>query len=466
VAIGAVVGIAAGGWLGDSMVGLYGEYFDFPVLRYAMSWRLAAIAVGVSSFAAWTGAYAAVRRAVALPPAEAMRPEAPARYRPGWVERTPFGTRFSASTRMILRNVERQPVRSLLSALGVSLSVAILVVGMFMFGAVDQMMFLQFQVAQREDLAVSFQEVRPQSVRFDLRHVDGVESVELFRAVAARLVAGPREHTLALTGLEAGSRLRRIVSSDGAIHPIPAEGVVLSEFLAELLGVGPGDRVTARVLEGARPSRELLVAGVVDDFLGLGAWMDLDALHRVAGGGRVVSGAHLTVRADREAEVYRAIERFPAVAGVASPSTMVEALREQMDESILIAVTFMVGFASIIAVGIVYNGARIALSERGRELASLRVLGFTRREVSVLLLGEQGLITIAAIPLGWGIGYLLAAAMFAAFRQESYRIPMIVGSETYLWSAVVILLAAAVSGFIVRRRLDRLDLIAVLKTRE
>jgi putative ABC transport system permease protein len=237
-------------------------------------------------------------------------------------------------------------------------------------------------------------------------------------------------------------------------------------MLANMLQVQTGDTLTLEVLEGARVSRTVPVSGVVEDFLGLSAYMNLAALQQMAGSGQLVSGAHMSVQSQHRTSLNARLKQLPGITSVASPATMLATFEAQLADSLFIAVGFMLFFASIIAVAVIYNGARIALSERGRELASLRVLGFARREVAALLLGEQAILTLVAIPLGWLIGYSLAASLVASLQSETYRIPLIVGARTYFWSALGVAVSAVLSGWIVRRRLDRLNLISVLKTRE
>jgi putative ABC transport system permease protein len=466
VLIGTLAGVVLGYWLGRQMVALYADFFDFPQLRFVLHWQLVVLAGGLSALAAAAGALAAVRRAVMLPPAEAMRPEPPASFRPGPFERLGLGRWLPAAGRMILRNVERTPLRSLLSAVGVAFAVAILVIGLFMFDGVERMMDLQFHVAQREDLSLTFNRPLSQRVRHELEHLAGVTRVEPNRTVPVRLHAGHRQEATAITGVRPGARLRRIVDADGQIQRLPPEGLVMSALLADRLGVATGDTVTVEVLEGERRRARVVVAGVVEDFMGLSVTMDLDALDRLVRGGRALTGAYLAVDRHERSRLYRRLKRLPVVAGVASPDQMLASFEEQLQEGLFISIFFMLGFSAVIAVAVVYNGARVALSERGRELASLRVLGFTRREVAVLLLGEQALVTLLAIPLGWVLGYALAAAIAAGLQTESYRIPLVVSTRTFLTAGGLTVLSAALSGAIVRRRLNRLDLIAVLKTRE
>lgn len=466
VMLGALLGIVLGARLGQSMVGLYGEFFTFPTLRYEFNPTLVVLAVGVSVLAAGAGALGAVRRAVSLPPAEAMRPEPPASFRPGVLERLGLGQLLPVAGRLILRNVERTPLRSAASAIGVGFAAAILVIGLFMFDGVQYMMDLQFRVAQREDLALSFNRPLSYSVRYELEHLQGVTRVEPFRMVPVRLRSGHRKRETGITGLETRARLRRIVTAGGGTQPVPLEGLVVSKILADQLELRVGDPVTVEVLEGTRRTVSVQVTGVVEDFLGVMAYMELGALQRLARGGRVVSGAYLSVDPAARIALNAHLKKLPAVATVASPGQLLASFEKQLAEGLFIGVFFLLGFSGVIAVAVVYNGARVALSERGRELASLRVLGFSRREVAVLLLGEQGLTTLAGIPIGWALGYALAALVSAGLQTETYRIPFIVTGRTFVLAAGITVLAAMVSGLVVRRRLDQMDLIAVLKTRE
>ncbi len=466
VAGGVVVGVVGGLWLGRAYVAMYGQYFNFPDLQYQLSLPLVVIAALVSLAAASAGALSAVRRATQLPPAEAMRPEPPARFHASWLERLGVTDGLPSSVRMIVRNLERKRLQSILSSVGVAFSVAILVVGMFMFDGVTYMMDLQFRVIQRESLMLTFNERLDADVAHDLRRLDGVTRVEIFHNLPARLRFGHKEREVVIQGIEADAQLRRIVTASGNEHPLPAQGVVISALLAEKLGVATGDLLFAELLAGRRSKGPVRVAGVVDDFMGLSVYMHRSALNRLAGESDLASGAYLSVTGDKQPALNRYLKNLPAVAAVSSPALMLASFEQQLADSLNIAIGFLLGFAGVIAVGIIYNGARISLSERGRELASLRVMGFRRGETAMLLFGEQAVITLLAIPLGWLLGYGLSLALAASLQNESYRIPFVISAETYLYSALITSLAALVSAIIVRRRLDRLDLISVLKSHE
>lgn len=463
---GSALGIALGAWAGDALTRVYGLFFRFPELTYVIRWELAVIAVGVSVAAAAVGALSSVRGAVALPPAEAMRPEAPATFKPGPVERLGLGRLLSASGRLILRNVERRGLRSASAVLGIALAEMLVLTGLSFFDATDWMLEVQFARSQRQALSVEFTNPRPSGVEEELEHLPGVHRAELQRTVSVRLHHENRRETVALIGLSEDGALRRVVDEHGVIHPPPSSGVMLSASLAERLGAAPGERVRVEALEGQRRERSFVVSRVVDELFGQGAYMELGTLQTFMREGDLATGANLAAdRADVDA-LQRRLTHLPGVRSVQSPEAMRESFQEQINESLMVSITVLLVLACVLTIGIVYNGARIALAERSRELASLRVLGFTQREIAVLLLGEQGVLTALAIPLGWLLGVAFVASLMAAFETEQFRIPVVISVRSLLMCGGVTLLAAALAGLSVRQRLRHLDLIGVLKTRE
>jgi putative ABC transport system permease protein len=466
VAGGTALGISIGWWFGYRVTALYAEFFHFPVLRYETDWRIVLAAAVISFGTATLGSLASVRRAVRLPPAEAMRPEQPARFRPGLVERAGFQKLLPVTARMIVRNLERYPLKAAMGAFAASLSVALLVVGFYFFDAVERVVSVQFDFVSREDATVTFDEARPERALYELERLPGVLRVETLRAVPARLRFRHRARRTALMGVETEGELFRLVDKDFKVHAVPPEGLVLTTELARVLGVRPGEVVTVEVLEGERPVREVVVAATVDELIGLSAYMDERALNRLMREGGTISGARLLVDAREAPRLYSLLKRTPAVSGVAVPAAVLQSFNDTIARTVGTSTTVMILFASVIVAGVVYNGARIALSERGRELASLRVLGFTQREVGVMLLGEQAFLTALAIPLGYATGLGLILLITRAVDTELMRLPLVVSGRTLALAFAVTACAAALSGLLVGWRLRRLDLVSVLKTRE
>lgn len=462
---GAALGVGIGGWLGSAIGALYNRFFRFPALIFYVPWEVVIGAVGLTLVVAGAGALTAVRRAVQVPPAVAMRPEAPARYRRGTAEQW-FGPMVGTAGRMVVRNMVRHPFRAGASIFGIGLAVAVLMIGLVFTEIMDRLILTQFSDVERQDLAVTLTEPRGPEAGRALARLPGVLAVEPMRSVPVRVRAGHHQRSLALTGVPPTPRFRRIVDASGQRVRVPPAGVVLSEALAQALDVTTGSTLVLEVQEGERPIRTTQVAGLVNDVFGLSIYMDLGALHALMREGPVMTGALLLADRRAESQLSQALKEIPGVAGAGFKRAVVESFRATMASNMNLTIFINVLFASIIAIGVVYNTARVSLSERSHELASLRVLGFTRAEISLVLMGELAILTVAALPAGVLMGYLLAAAIIQSTESELYRLPLIVSRPAVAWACLGILGAALASGLLVRRRLDRLDLVAVLKVHE
>lgn len=466
VLAGAALGLGVGSWMGGSITRLYARFFRFPVLEYGLAPDLVLIAVAASVLAGAAGVATAVGRAMSLPPAEAMRPESPGVYRRTWMERSGLRCLVPPVGRMVLRQVERRPVRAALTVFGLALAAAVMVLGSFSKDIIDRLVDFQFFTAQRQDFTLGLVEAAGSDARYDLARLPGVLRAEPFRVVSVRLRAGPRERRAEIVGLGRRRELFRVLDAVGREVALPEDGLVLSEGLAALLGVRVGGRVSVEVQEGRRPTRAVRVTATLRDFVGQAAYMDLAALNRFLREDAVVSGAFLDVDAARVSALHRRVKLTPRVGSLASQRAALRGFERTMSANLLRMRLFNVAFASIIAFGVVYNAARVTLSERSRDLATLRVIGFTRAEISALLLGEVGLLTAVAVPLGLVLGYGLAGVVVVALQTETQRFPLVVSPATYAFAVMVVATASLVSAVVVRRRVDRLDLVAVLKARD
>jgi putative ABC transport system permease protein len=466
IIVGSIGGIALGVWVGSKYTMLYRQFFRFPVLEHHTSLTLILVAVLVSGAAAVMGALAGVRAAVSLPPAEGMRPPSPAVFKRLWAERLGVEAIFSPAMRMIMRNLERRPLRTMASVVGVALAAAILVVGTFAFDSAGYMADIQFRNVEREDLTVSFTQPRPARASRELAHIDGVTRVEPYRITPVRISSGHRSRQIIITGLNTGGELRRIVDRDSRRYALPQSGIVLTSALGQILHVKAGDSVSLELLEKGSTVRHEVVAALADELIGLSGYMEIGALNRMIGEGKVITGAYLSIAPGAEGSVQQRLGELPGVGGTATRQAMLESFDEQIAESLRLTVMIVVSLASVVALGVIYNGIRIALSERSRELASLRVLGFTRREVASLLFGEQAVINLFGTPLGLLMGFGLAFWIAVGFKTELYRFPVVVLPHTYLFSAIVILIAGVLAALMMRRRIYNLNLVSVLKTRE
>jgi len=466
IGCGVIAGWIVGTWMGRNMTEMYSGFYRFPNTVFRPDYRVYLGGAALSFVTGILGVASGVRQAVSIPPAEAMRPEPPPTYRPSLIERLGWHRWLSQAPRMILRELTRRPFKAALTTLGIAFACAILIVGNFGKDAIDYLIDFQFGLQERHDATVTFHEAVPQSAIGSLRAIPGVVRIEAFRSVPVRLRNGPRSRQTSITGLGTNRDLFRLIDSSEKVLDLPERGMVISTQLAKLLNLKIGDVVQVELLDGERLFLEVIINGLIDDFSGTAAWMQRDELHRVLGESPVISGVYLQFDPTQETTAYRALKEAPAVTAVTLQKVAMQSFVENFAENILRMRLFNIAFASVIAIGVVYNSARVSLSERSRELATLRVIGFTRAEVSAILLGELAFLTAASIPVGFLIGSGLCRFISKALETELYRIPFILNSSTYAVAALVILVAAVISSLIVRRGVDHLDLIAVLKSRE
>ena len=466
VALGLMLGVLLGNLLGRQFLHLYAQSFQFPNFDYRMAPWLPVVGGGITLTTAVLGTLNAILATVRLAPAEAMRPQAPGHYRRTLLERLGI-TRISPSLRMILRNMERRPLRTALSTAGVAASVAIVVMGNFFSDAIDYIVDAQFNLALRSDVVVWIPEAADDSARHELARLPGVTMVESGRDVAVRFIHGHLSQRGAIQGLARQAELRRIVDIDKHVaSQLGGAGLVMTDRLADKLDLRVGQTVRVEVLEGQQRTADVPLTATVRDMMGLNAYMERRALNRLLQEGDLSTQFALAIERGREPELLQATQQMPRVIGAFSKATVLRNMQEVSARNIRIMSTVLTLFATVIAVGVVYNNARIALAERTWELASLRVLGFTRAEVSGLLLGEMVIGIAVALPLGMAMGYGVVQLVSRLVASDQFLFPAVIQPATYAWSAMVVLAAAAASALVVRRRIDKLDMVAALKTRE
>jgi putative ABC transport system permease protein len=466
VAIGAVLGVVLGNWAGRWMTGMFTDFYRFPTAIYHLDPSLVAGTVAVGLAAATIGALASVHRVVRLPPAQAMRPPTPLSYRRTLVERLGIGRLLGPSALMVIRELQRRPLRLVLSTAGISMGVAIFILGRFSWDSFDRIFDDAFQREHREDLAVSLASPQPARVVRELASLPGVLAAEGERAVAVRFRAGSRWRDGAILGEPAPSDLRTLLDGGRRAIALPAEGVIVTDKLAEVLGVRPGDTIEVEVFEGEFPTKPMPIAGVVAEPFGLQGHARAAWVSAWLGEEPRVTSVLLQVDPLWIDDVRRRLKEVPQVIGVSSPAQMIERFRAQMGDSMAV-ITLILGLsAAAIAIGVVYNNARVALSLRARDLATLRVLGFSRREISSILLGELAVQIVLGVPLGLVLGRWWAGAYAGAIDQEMIRFPLYIAPSTYGAAAAIALAAGGLSALLVRRQLDRLDLVEVLKSAE
>ncbi len=467
IALGGCVGGAIGGnLLGRWMVKLYEIFFRFPNLAFRLDHSAVVLALGIGIVAVVAGVFSSVRRAAKLPPAEAMRPEPPANFRPSLLERMGLGRLFSHSFRIAVRNLERKPTQALFTIAGLALATGLLIIPNTLKSGIADILDNQWDVVQRQDLNLGVAE--PSSVRIihELERLPGVIGVEPARSVAVRLHFQGRNRQIGLRSLEVAAQHSRALDQSGReITPEPGS-LILSAKLADVLGARVGDDIIVESLEGRRPVRPFRLAALAEDFTGITAYLDRSSINRFLGEGDVISGASITIDMTRRAEFLHAIKTIPRISWIAIKETMRTSFRETTARMMGMLTTLYLSMAVIVAFGVIYNNARISLAERSRELATLRVIGMTQREVGAVIVIELGILALIAVPLGLLLGTGFASVIIHSINTETVRVPLVFTSYTYTFAVLVVGLASIVSSLVVLRKLKQLDLIGALKAPE
>ncbi|MFC7160334.1 ABC transporter permease [Pseudidiomarina halophila] len=460
VMVGVFLGSLLGYWLADRMVQLYSYYFSFVSLKAKIQPSTLAIAFLVTLSAGLLGTAYGVYNAVKIPPAQAMRPPNPTAFHSSRFSRLLSISWLSQGARIILRNLSRYPLRTFSSISGVALSGGLLMFGSYQFSAINEILNRNYQIENQMDLVIHFAQITDADGLHSLAALPGVGYLEGVRSVPIRLHHGRRVESTVLTGFSPNSELRNLAG----LERLPDHGLVITDHLARKLGIEPGMTIETEVIAERRITFDLPVVAVSAEAIGIGAYMALPALNEMLLEGGTLTGAWLLIDDEQQTELYNALNDMPRIAGYTHLREAERKLSAYIDATVLAAMGIIFLLAGSMTFAMVYNNARIALAERERELATLRVLGYSHGEIARILFGELIIVVVVAIPVGWLLGSLFAVAMSAMMSSEMFRIPFIVNRQVFALSALGVLLATAFAILLMIRKLRKIDLIAALKS--
>ncbi len=468
VASGVTLGLIGGALSGREMTEIYAAHYRFPFLDYALTPFTLFQAAGIQAAAALIGAMGSLWGAIRLPPAMAMRPPPPPVYRRTLIERLGLMLIADQPTRMILRHLVRWPVRSAMTILGIAAATAILIAPLGVFSSAAKMIDTHFFRAERQDMTVAFAQTRSHKVLYEIARYPGVMQVELFRATPAMIRFGPRSRRVTVIAREGLNELSRPLDHELRAIAIPQQGVVISKSMAQWLRVTVGDQVIINLLESHQPAQTLSVTAIAESYVGLTffmVFMDRGLLTHAMKEGDVITGVQLRYDSGKAASLFTKLKNTPAVTGAVSHAASLAGMRRIVGQNLRMTM-INITVAGIIVFGVVYNSARISLAERSRELASMRLLGYSRLDVAYVLVGELVILMLVALPIGCGLGYLFAYLLTEGTANEMFRLPLHLEPGTFGYAIIVVILAVALSAAAVIRKVFLLDVLAILKARE
>ncbi|PIQ23586.1 hypothetical protein COW36_14065 [bacterium (Candidatus Blackallbacteria) CG17_big_fil_post_rev_8_21_14_2_50_48_46] len=466
--IGGLLGYVLGQWMGRGMITIYVDYFSFPILKYQFYPDLFLRAQAISIACGLLSALTVVRGVVKISPAIAMRDSPPRSAKRMFLEYFPrLWQRLSFTNKMIFRNMARYPMRSGFTVLGVMLSTAIVIMGYFSSDAMGFLIHHQFELVQREDIRLTLYLERGKEALFEAQRLPHVRRAEPLLLYPFELRQGWKRKEMLITGLPETHRLFRLLDAQAQPVELGKKGLTLMDIEANRLGLKVGDTVTLKPLFG-RVTREkkVVVEKIVTQFLGAGAYMQLETLSHLLGEAYALNALLLQIDPGSQAEVSAKIKDLPAVAAVEIKSDSLDNFNKTMGESMGISNFFLTLFAGIIAVAVIYNSTAINITERSREMASLRVLGYTTQEVGRIVFNENLFLSLFGLLLGLPVGTWMCMAITQAYVTDVYRFPFYLSNKTYWISALTILGYVLVSNWLSRKRIASLDMVEALKSRE
>lgn len=466
--LGAVFGTLLGVALASVISYAYGIYFNLPETISGLNTKATVYGFLLSLGVGGLSGVIASRGVTAIHPAEAMRPEVPKSSRKSIFEHWDWlWQRLEPTWKMSIRTIGRNRMRFTLVLLGITFAVGMLVVSLFFHNSIDYMVREHYEVEQRYNYLLRFTTPLKESELLNISRIDGVLQTEPLLEVPVKVHFAGRSEDDVLVGLAPESVLKKLFSTNGKPLQLPKEGLLINEKTANKLGIGVGDKVEIETLLGLGPSRhaEVTVVGVSRQLIGGGSYIPLFQVNRILGEEGLISGAMLKVDPGKVSEVEGVLNKMTAVASILSKQKEIDNFNTSLEATVY-SVGIMILCAVLLGFAIVYNASVISFAERKRELASLRVLGFTIKEVSALLWKEYLLQSLCGIALGLPFGYLMALSFARSLSTDLFSLPVVVYPITYVFAAlggiafVMIALRFAVRG------VRKLDLVEILKNRD
>ena len=466
--IGCLGGVPLGQWMAGGMMRMYVQFYQFPILESRIYPDVLARSMGITLIFATLGALSAAIQAARIQPAESMRAEAPSRVNRVWLEYLPMlWRRMSFTWKMILRNIARNRFRSSVNCFGVAISLSLLLMGFFMTDSIRYGMEFQFKDVQREDVKVSFQREQGRDVLYEVSRFPHVRRAEGVLEYPFEIRSGWRKKDIVVVGLAKNAELQKVMNFARVPFPLGDGGLVLSAHLAEQLAVGPGDQVTLKPLMGRIEGEfEVSVRAVAQQFIGTAAYMDHAALSRMLDESYVINSALLRLESGSRDALNKTLKEIGGISAVTFNEDAYQSIQNTLGQSMYITNTVLLIFAGVIAFSIIYNITAVSLSERQRELASLRVLGLSIREVGVIVYSENILMGALGVVFGIPMGMGICAMLVAAYSNDMFRLPFYIAQRTYVGSVLLTFSFVLLANLAVRRKIQHLDLVEVLKERE
>ncbi|WP_297427243.1 FtsX-like permease family protein [Clostridium sp.] len=465
--IGSLIGSILGTYMGLGLTKLYNQYFNLPLGDVKIYGEFVIPAFILTLLFCLFAGYNSCKIIFKITPSEAMREKSPQGGKKTLIEKIEFIWRsISYLGKIIIRNLFRYKRRALLTSLGIIFSSAILLVALGMSDSINFMMKEQYEGIQNYDIKVIFSKLISVEDLNNIKNIDHVKQLEPVLETGVEISNGWKSKDVGFTALVKEPQIYRVQDSNGSAISLPSNGILISEKLADMLGVKVNDTVNIKFFYPGKEKQEAIVKGIIVQYLGLSVYTSMDNCKSMLGEGMIASSAVLKLDSNNfESEVKNELKDMPGVTSVESKSDSLNALLKNMGAT-QSSVGTMIMLAAILLIAVLYNIATINIFERQRELATLKVLGFTNNEIKKLIFHENYIITIFGMLVGLPFGKWLGSYMMKMSSTESYTIPYVVELRSYIITVILTLVFTFITNLILMRKIKSIDMLEVLKNKE
>lgn len=459
--IGGTIGGIAGMATAGGMTQLYLQYFNIPLLKVDFNFGYVAIAVAMASVICTGAGLWGARGIIHITPAESMKEEHPKKGKRIFLENIPFlWKRFSFSWKLVFKNIFRSKKRTGLVIAGVIFTYGMILFTLSMPAVVDNLMNKYFTDYLKMDYSVSFKMPMDKSVVYDFKGMGKIDAIEVKADIPVELSNGNLKKIINLTAVNQDTQFYGFADNDGNSIAMPEQGLMLTENLAGILKVKPGDWVKVKSYSGGDPVYEKVVV-VFPQSLGMGAYTNFESLNRFLLGKNLITGVNIK---SGDTALANEILKARNIASVSS-STDIRAMYDKSLALIIVSIGIMLVFSGVLGFSIVYNVTSVNIGEREAEFSTLRVLGFSNKEIFRLILKENNIIMVIGILLGIPVGTAMLGYATYAFSTENYSLKMEPTSASLFYAGMTTILFILLAQVATYRRIKKLDFLQALKTR-
>ncbi len=465
--IGSLIGSILGTYMGLGLTRLYNQYFNLPLGEIKIYGEFVVPAFILTLIFCLFAGYNSCKIIFKIMPSEAMREKSPQGGKKTLVERIDFIWRnITNLEKIIVRNLFSYKRRALLTSLGIIFSSAILLVALGMNDSINFMINQQYGSIQNYDIKVKFSNLISVNELNSIKNIAHVKELEPVLETGVEISNGWKSKNVGFTALIKDPQMYKVEDKNGNNISLPSNGILISEKLANILGVKANDSVDIKFFFPGKEKEEVVIKGIVVQYIGLSTYTSMENLNSMLGEGMIASSAVLKLdNSEFENEVKNQLKDMPGVTSVESKSDSLNALLKNMGAT-KSSMGAMIMLAAILLIAVLYNIATINIFERQRELATLKVLGFTNNEIKKLIFNENYIISIFGMIIGLPFGKWLGGLMMATSSTDSYTIPYVVKIKSYIIAIILTFMFTVITNFILMNKIKAIDMLEVLKNKE